>query len=100
MPRGRKRVSENKRMDVADRDGWECRYCGVELDYDSLEIDHRRPVSKRGTNRRRNLQATCQRCNREKGNKTHKQYMRWLKKNDLLEDVDGGGLFGLGGWFN
>lgn len=104
----RKRIPEDKRMDVADRDGWRCRYCRRRLrDGDpghrkALEVDHKRPVSKGGSNRRRNLQATCKRCNREKGDKTHKQYMRWLEDNDLLEDDDEddvGDPFGLGQLF-
>ena len=106
MPRRRKQVSDEKRLDVADCDGWRCRYCNRKLrDGDpghgkALEIDHKRPVSRGGSNRRRNLQATCKRCNREKGDKTHKEYMRWLEENDLLEDDDDDGdPFGFGSWF-
>ena len=107
VPR-RKRIPEDKRMDVADRDGWLCRYCGRSVydgdnDYeDALHIDHRHPVSRGGSNRRRNLQATCKRCNLEKGDKTDKEYMDWLEENDLLEDDeddDVGDPFGLGSLF-
>ena len=90
MSPGRKKVSEDKRFSVADRDEWRCVYCDRKVyddnrDGKSLNIDHRRPVSKGGSNRKRNLQATCARCNKEKGDKTHKQYMRWLKQEGLLK---------------
>lgn len=40
-----------------------CASCGCS---DSLQVDHRRPVSKGGTNDPENLQCLCQRCNRTK----------------------------------
>lgn len=98
MPRRRKPISGKKRLNVAKEYGWKCRYCKRKLRVGNpdhgkaLEIDHKRPVSRDGSNKRRNLQATCKRCNREKGGKTHKQYMRWLEDNNLLvvddEDED------------
>jgi len=44
-----------------------CVYCGSK---ENLELEHLLPVSKGGTNARKNLAPACSTCNRKKGNKT------------------------------
>src|SRR5262249_51374509 len=47
-----------------------CAICGEELGED-FELDHRTPYSKGGKTHLANGQATCARCNREKGATWH-----------------------------
>lgn len=59
---------------VFDRDGWHCRICGVatpkskrgSYDDDAPELDHIRPLSKRGEHSYRNTQCACRKCNGDK----------------------------------
>lgn len=44
-----------------------CWWCGVSLDPDSFQIDHRYPVALGGDNSLSNLVASCASCNRKKG---------------------------------
>lgn len=59
---------------VFDRDGWHCRICGISTplskrgsyDDDAPELDHIRPLSKRGEHSYRNTQCACRKCNASK----------------------------------
>lgn len=45
----------------------QCLYCGSTITYTTAEMDHIVPRADGGSNRRENLVAVCQRCNRAKG---------------------------------
>jgi 5-methylcytosine-specific restriction endonuclease McrA len=59
----RKTIPFMVRAKVMARDGFKCVQCASVLD---LEIDHRRPVSKGGSDDEANLQTLCGQCNRAK----------------------------------
>ena len=61
-----RRISSSKRLNVFERDGWSCRFCGAQS---NLVIDHIFPVSKGGGGQIENLQTLCKNCNELKGNK-------------------------------
>ena len=86
MSARRKRISDDSREAIAERDDWECVYCDEDLDWDNLAIDHKIPLSRGGTNHTNNLQATCNECNEEKGNKTDAEYRRWLEEEEDDDD--------------
>ena len=88
MSARRKRISDDSRGAIAERDDWECVYSGEDLNWDNLAIDHKTPLSRGGTDHPDNLQATCFECNEEKGNKTDAEYRRWLEEQDEEEDDD------------
>jgi 5-methylcytosine-specific restriction endonuclease McrA len=60
---------------LIERDGLDCKLCGEPIDPtlprwrddDGLQVDHRHPLSKGGTNALDNLQLAHWRCNKEKG---------------------------------
>jgi len=60
----RRPISNQLRYRVLERDGFACRYCGASGV--RLEIDHRMPVSKGGTNDPSNLVTSCRPCNNGK----------------------------------
>lgn len=66
-----RRISGKIRQNVLMRDKYTCQICGATVrDGAKLEIDHIIPKSKGGGNDENNLQVLCQRCNREKHNRT------------------------------
>jgi len=60
----RKKISEEERNNIFDRDNWKCVLCG---DIKDLQIDHIIPFSKGGTTEDNNLQTLCKKCNFKKG---------------------------------
>lgn len=57
-----------KRALLFYRDGGRCGYCGREMRFNEMTIDHIYPLSRGGTNTPENLAACCASCNNRKGN--------------------------------
>lgn len=55
------------RFAVLQRDGHKCVSCGNSPPKVKLEVDHKKPFSKGGSNDISNLQTLCYECNRGKG---------------------------------
>ena len=97
----RQRIPDKVFFYVLDRDGWRCVYCRKRLYYgdedwedDNVEIDHKTPVSRGGSNLPDNLQATCGYCNARKSAKTHEEYLAYIRIYGVFdEDDDDDSLF-------
>lgn len=63
------------RKRIIKRDGRTCFYCNVVPN--KIEIDHKIPISRGGTNDENNLVVACQKCNRSKRNKTVEEFLNW-----------------------
>ena len=68
--RGKRWLALRRR--VLDRDGWRCCACGRA---GRLEVDHRLPLARGGSNRPSNLQTLCFPCHRTK---TRGEYLESL----------------------
>lgn len=53
-----------------------CYYCNAVVHKSSAHLEHKRPISRGGNNRRSNLVMACAPCNLAKGRKTHEEFMR------------------------
>lgn len=73
----RTRIPKKLREQVIAEQGIVCHYCGVKTSTYSRQIDHKRAVTKGGTNAVNNLLVSCRTCNRRKGNKDYEVYLRW-----------------------
>lgn len=78
-------MSKNKeirhRYKVFERDGYECWYCGLQLDADAPgndslcpTLDHKVPMCRGGNDDESNLVTACRSCNCKKGRKTVDDY--------------------------
>jgi len=74
-------INKRKKQKILERDNFTCCYCGVDGDFNCLEIDHIIPVVKGGTNDTNNLQTLCYKCNARKGKRT--PYKKILNLNPL-----------------
>ncbi len=61
---------------IFEEDNYTCVYCSVRGG--KLTIDHKIPVSRKGTNERDNLCTACHRCNCRKGAKTVEEFEAYL----------------------
>ena len=69
------------RLDIAERDGWRCHYCGTEFtsgETGGWQIDHRVPASRGGSDDPGNLVLACEFDNQRKGDLTEAEYREWL----------------------
>lgn len=69
---------EEIRRQLKDR----CRYCNAPLNGGG-EKDHKTPMSRGGTKYPANMTWACRRCNRDKGNKTLREFLKWRRDRAL-----------------
>jgi len=62
----RKAISKKIRLLILERDGYRCCLCGRTVKETKLEVDHKTPVAKGGTDSLNNLWTLCIDCNRGK----------------------------------
>ena len=62
----RKGISKKLRLLILERDGYRCCLCGRTAKETKLEVDHKIPVAKGGTDSLNNLWTLCVDCNRGK----------------------------------
>ena len=60
-------ISRDRRLEIIERDGPFCAYCGVELDEATFTVDHIEAFSKGGSDDPDNLTVACRSCNSSKG---------------------------------
>jgi hypothetical protein len=69
-PGAGKRASRGQRNSTLKENDGRCVFCGKK----ATEVDHSIPKSRNGDTTTKNLQPTCQHCNRQKGAKTSDEY--------------------------
>lgn len=57
-----------------------CRYCGVQLTPDTVQVDHSIPLSREGKHHISNLSLSCKDCNMLKGTKTADEFVLFTKE--------------------
>ena len=67
---------EDLRLGIFRRDKWTCTYCGHRGTSTTLEVDHKLPIARGGTDDPANLVTACWSCNRAKGTMTASEF-RW-----------------------
>jgi HNH endonuclease len=63
-------------LKVVRRDNYKCQICGINLNDDELEFDHKIPFVKDGPTDEYNLRLACFNCNRSKGTKLPKDILK------------------------
>ncbi len=81
----RRNLSKTRRQAVYERDGFRCVYCQkgqeeLEANGAFLTIDHRKPISKGGTNEFPNLQTLCNICNNLKAKLEDPRALRYAER--------------------
>jgi hypothetical protein len=73
-----------RRLMVLARDRNTCVYCTAALSEENSVLDHLVPVAQGGTNRKHNLVAACEVCNRRRGESNPVQFLRENYRQQLL----------------
>lgn len=64
-----------------------CIYCNWIGSYLSFEKDHIIPLSRGGADAPSNIRWICSGCNRQKGMKTHEEYIIWRFLNPFVANI-------------
>lgn len=67
--------------------GWCCIYCRTPLTRTTVTIEHRKPLSKGGSNWPANLGPCCRPCNQSKNNKSEQEFRTHLTKLDHFPKI-------------
>ena len=78
-PRRRKAFSPELKRELHKAQAGKCMYCGRKPGIDLMDIDHKNPVAKGGSDTKRNLQLLCRSCNTRKGATTDRQFRTKFK---------------------
>lgn len=84
--------ADNLRRELCEAQSGQCFYCGTEVTHyskrvNSMEIDHRIPLSGGGTDERKNLVAACRSCNRGKNGKSESEWRAILSSRVAKNSV-------------
>lgn len=64
----RRKLTIKERRKIYDKCGGHCAYCGCELDYKDMQVDHVVPLSfSKGEDELSNMFPACRSCNHRKG---------------------------------
>ena len=74
----RKPISKALRHTVYRKYGGRCAYCGENIDYETMQVDHLHSVYRGGTNGIDNLMPSCSMCNFYKSTYTLAEFRRQL----------------------
>lgn len=72
----RRKFSHEERLQIYNKFGGRCAYCGCDLDYEEMTIDHILPIYRGGTNYPANLNPCCKSCNRYKSSNTIEEFRK------------------------
>lgn len=76
----RKPISKEIRQLVYNKCNGHCAYCGCELEYKDMQVDHIVAVGNGGSNDIDNLLPSCRQCNYDKHKKTIEGFRKRISK--------------------
>lgn len=74
----RKKLSKVERQQVYEKCAGHCAYCGCELEYKAMQVDHMKPLHIGGSDVMSNMLPACRSCNHYKGTLDVEGFRRYL----------------------
>lgn len=74
----RRRLSAKERMQIYKKYNGHCAYCGCEITYRGMQVDHMRPLRTGGTDTIDNMTPTCRSCNHYKATLDVEGFRKYL----------------------
>ena len=84
----RKAIPKRIRLKVYDKCGGHCAYCGCDLEYKDMQVEHVKPLSICGSDTIDNMLPACRSCNHYKSTLDLEDFRKWLSglHNRMLRD--------------
>ena len=83
----RKPISKEMRQLIYNKYNGHCAYCGCELEYKDMQVDHILAVGRGGGNELENLLPACRQCNYDKHKKSIEGFRNRISK-DLYKSLE------------
>lgn len=77
--RQRRKLSKAGRKDVYDKCNGHCAYCGCELEFKDMQVDHVKPVCLGGMDIMENFLPSCRSCNHYKSALDLEDFRHWMQ---------------------
>lgn len=77
----RKTLTKQQRMKLYNEANQKCQYCGENITYKQMQLDHIHPIQEGGKNDLSNLRVACRMCNYGKYTFTPEEFRQDIKKN-------------------
>lgn len=78
----RRKLTKAERVEIYQKTGGHCAYCGCELDLDAMQVDHVAPLNgwnEQGEDTLDNMLPACRSCNHYKSRSTLEGFRRMLE---------------------
>ena len=76
----RKKLSNAERRGIYDKCKGHCAYCGCELEYRDMQVDHVIPLRRGGADDIENMLPACRSCNHYKATLTAEEFREYVSK--------------------
>lgn len=76
----RRRLSKSERQKIYDKYNGHCAYCGCELGYKDMQVDHVIPLRRGGDDDIENMLPACRSCNHYKATLTDEEFREYVSK--------------------
>ena len=74
----RRKLSKSERMQVHSKCNGHCAYCGNEIEYKDMQVDHAKPLHKGGADELNNMLPACRSCTHYKATLDLEGFRRYL----------------------
>lgn len=75
----RRRLTKKEREQIYEKCNGHCAYCGCDLDYKDMQVDHVIPLRKGGADELNNMLPACGSCNHYKTTFTAEEFRKYLE---------------------
>lgn len=76
----RRKLSQSERQQIHNKCNGHCAYCGRELEYKDMQVDHMTPISRGGADALSNMLPACRSCNHYKATLTVEGFRQYLSR--------------------
>ena len=74
----RRKLSKAERIQIYDKCDHRCAYCGCDLEYKDMQVDHAKPLRCGGVDEMSNMLPACRSCNHYKATLTVEKYRKHI----------------------
>jgi len=84
----RKRLTQAERQEVYNKCNGHCAYCGCELEYKDMQVDHVEAILTGGSDTLDNMLPACRSCNHYKSSMTLEMFRHNLERMPIVLERD------------